>query len=177
MARRRREAEFDLPEERVFFGAPPPEGRWQCPRGEVPTVRLALTREGCAPKSSTWKLKSPQSVYVFLTEQYGCEAQEWALALGLDAAAHPIAIQEITLGGMNTTSVDPKVLFSGLLLMGASSFVFAHNHPSGNPEFSDADVQLTRALKDASRTLTIRMVDHMLITRGGYTSMVEQGLF
>lgn len=179
MGRRRfEEEEYQPPPERIVssFGATEPGDDWRCPDGGVPTVRLTLAREHCPPKRAP-KLNSPEKLYRFLVEEYGCEAQEWALVIGLTTDGKALGVQEVALGAFDATTVDPRVVFSGLLLMGATAFVFCHNHPSGSLEPSASDVALTRQLKDAGRLLSIRMLDHILVSGDGYASFLERGLF
>lgn len=107
---------------------------------------------------------------------YGCEAQEWAVVVGLDSTSQPLGIHEVAVGGLAHTSVDPKVVFAGLLLMGASSFIFFHNHPSGSTQPSAEDVNLTKQLKQVGQLMTIRMLDHIIVSSSGRTSFLAQGL-
>jgi len=68
-------------------------------------------------------------------------------------------------------------VFKGALMHSASSIILVHNHPSDDPEPSDDDLTLTRRLKDAGRLMGIEVLDHIIITRNGYTSFKEKGLW
>jgi DNA repair protein RadC len=148
----------------------------RCPGGQPPVVRLTLKKEHCVARGSSPIVKTPEAAVQFLNKFYGCEAQEWAVAIGVSNTAEVLGVLEVAVGGLSSTAVDPKVVFSGLLLMGATGFLFAHNHPSGDPEPSSYDVTLTRQLKAAADALTIRLVDHVIITGRGHTSMYQRGL-
>lgn len=59
---------------------------------------------------------------------------------------------------------------------GAKSVVFAHNHPSGNTSPSKQDIELTQHMYDSLKTLDIRLIDHIIITKNSYFSFLEEGL-
>lgn len=146
-----------------------------CPRNAPPVVRLALKREKC-PRVTREKLSTPSAIVHYLKNEYGCETQEWGVVVGLDVANQVLGIHEVALGGMSGTSVDPKVVFAGLLLMGASAFIFCHNHPSGRTDPSTDDINLTKLLLKAGEILSIRLQDHIIVSGTGFTSFVERGL-
>lgn len=141
-----------------------------CAKGKTPLFRIALAKQACitAPPDKT---ASPETISVWLKKNYRCEPQEHAVVLGMTSQMTPIGVLEVSLGGFEQTAVDPKVVFSGLLVMGATAFILAHNHPSGVSVFSQADYHLTTALKNAGKTIGIQMVDHLLLTGGTVLSM------
>jgi DNA repair protein RadC len=71
--------------------------------------------------------------------------------------------QLITLGTQNNSLVHPREVFRAAVIGGAAAIVCVHNHPSGDPSPSAADVQVTRQLREASKTLNIELVDHVII--------------
>ncbi len=177
--RRRRPSEddpYDFPEERVTLGDF--DGRKsQCSPDEVPEVRLALEKTRCLRAGRGERLTTPRAITLFLQKHYGCQAQENFLAVGLNPRSECLGVLEVATGGLDSMSVDPRVLFSGLILMGASAFVVCHNHPSGDPYPSSADVDLTKQLMRSAELLVIRMLDHVIISSSGETySMMEHGL-
>jgi len=78
-------------------------------------------------------------------------------------------------GGISGTVVDPKKIFGVALKAQASSLILAHNHPSGNPEPSEADKKLTRKLRDAGMLLDIDVLDHLIMIDDSYRSFADQG--
>ncbi len=82
----------------------------------------------------------------------------------------------ISIGGMNTTVVDPKIVFMTTLLSGAGGFVLFHNHPSGCPKPSQADIQMTKRLSDAAAIMDISLLDHIIVTDKDYFSFADDGL-
>lgn len=87
-----------------------------------------------------------------------------------------LGILEVSLGGISGTVADPKVIFAAALKGGASGIIVAHNHPSGNLTASQADIDLTRKLKEAGRFLEIPLLDHLIMTTEGYFSFADEGL-
>jgi DNA repair protein RadC len=79
------------------------------------------------------------------------------------------------MGGLNFAAVDPKMLFAGLLLIGAVSFVLVHNHPSGDLQPSAHDVEMTRQIHAAAKTLAIQMLDHIIVSGAGHYSFAAAG--
>ncbi len=82
----------------------------------------------------------------------------------------------ISLGGISGTVVDPKVVFKVALENLASGIILVHNHPSGNLKASEADVRLTKKLKEAGSLLEIPVLDHIIFTDEGYLSFMDESI-
>jgi DNA repair protein RadC len=89
--------------------------------------------------------------------------QEAFYCVYLDRKNHPLGRHLITLGTVDSTLVAPREVFRGAILAGASGLVVAHNHPSGDPSPSAADLHITRILRDASKILQIELLDHVIV--------------
>jgi len=89
--------------------------------------------------------------------------QEAFYAVYLDRKNHPIGRHLITLGTVDSTLVAPREVFRGAILASASALVVAHNHPSGDPAPSQADVRVTRALREAAKVIEIALLDHVIV--------------
>ena len=98
----------------------------------------------------------------------------WILLL--NRANRILSREQISLGGVAGTVVDAKVVYRKALEGAACSIVLCHNHPSGNLNPSQADIDLTRKLKKAGETLDIIVVDHLIVGDGGYYSFADEGL-
>ncbi|MBL4585589.1 MAG: JAB domain-containing protein, partial [Flavobacteriales bacterium] len=85
--------------------------------------------------------------------------------------------ENISKGGVSGTVVDPKVVFKLAVQYPASGIVLAHNHPSGNLKPSQADIELTKKLKQAGKALDIPVLDHLIIGEGEYFSFADEGVF
>lgn len=85
-------------------------------------------------------------------------------------------IETISIGGVAGTVVDPKVIFKKALDEQSSSIILSHNHPSGNLKPSQADIDITKKLVKAGKTLEINVLDHLIISEKGYYSFLDEGL-
>src|SRR5829696_496726 len=89
--------------------------------------------------------------------------QEAFYCVYLDRKNHPLGRHLITLGTATGTLVSPREVFRGAILANAVALCVAHNHPSGDPSPSSADVQVTRALREAAKILQIELLDHVIV--------------
>jgi len=81
----------------------------------------------------------------------------------------------VSKGGTCGTVVDPKIIFAAALKAMANSMILAHNHPSGNLQPSQADIDLTRKLRQAGKVLDIEVLDHLILApHGGYYSFADE---
>ncbi len=87
-----------------------------------------------------------------------------------------IATKILSTGSVSETAVYPREIVKAALMHDANSVIVAHNHPSGNPEPSQADLELTKNLCVALATVRIKMVDHIIAGSGIYVSFTERGL-
>lgn len=94
----------------------------------------------------------------------------------LNRANKPLGFSKLSIGGTAGTVVDTKVVFQTALKANASSIVLCHNHPSGNLKPSDADIKITKAIKEAGKIMEIPLVDHLIITDEGYFSFADEGI-
>jgi DNA repair protein RadC len=98
-------------------------------------------------------------------------------ALYLNRANKVLGYQLISLGGISGTVVDVRCIFQVALKTLSSGILIAHNHPSGNGDASDADIKITKKLKNAGTLLDITLLDHLILLPEGYTSMADEGMF
>jgi DNA repair protein RadC len=88
-----------------------------------------------------------------------------------------LGISEISTGGMAGCIVDPKIVFATALKARAPIIMLAHNHPSGNLVPSKQDIDLTKKLVLGGKLLDIAVIEHLIVTKHGYTSMARKGYF
>jgi DNA repair protein RadC len=81
----------------------------------------------------------------------------------------------ISKGGVAGTVADPKMIFKRALDELASAIILAHNHPSGNLKPSEADLQLTKKMKEAGKLLDLPILDHIIFTNHSYYSFADEG--
>ena len=87
-----------------------------------------------------------------------------------------IGISEIATGGIAGCVADPKIIFATALKARASGIILAHNHPSGNLTPSEADIAITKKMKEAGKFLEIEIMDHIIETSEKYFSFADEGL-
>jgi DNA repair protein RadC len=104
------------------------------------------------------------------------ETKEHFLAIHLDSKNRTLCLDHISSGSLNASIVHPREVFKGCLLSSAAAVLFLHNHPSGDPDPSREDLELTTRLKEAGELLGIRVLDHIVIGSGRYISLADQGL-
>ena len=98
--------------------------------------------------------------------------QEYFVVLSLDGANRLIAKRTVTVGTLTASLVHPREVFADPITDRAASIIVAHNHPSGNLQPSDADLKITTRLKEAGELLGIQLIDHIIVTKSGYKSIV-----
>lgn len=96
--------------------------------------------------------------------------------LMLNRANQVIRKERCSAGGMAGTVTDPKIIFKAALEYRASSLILVHNHPSGNTKPSEADLRITKKLKEAGALLDIPVLDHLIFTDSGYYSFADEGI-
>lgn len=121
-------------------------------------------------------LNSPGAVRDFLRLSLQSLPYEVFLGIFLNAQNRVISSDELSRGTIDQTSVFPREIVKRALAHNATAVIFAHNHPSGSPEPSQADRNLTRALSAALGTVDVRVLDHFVIAPGTILSFAEQGL-
>lgn len=93
----------------------------------------------------------------------------------MDRANNVIKKQNISKGGVSGTVADPKLIFNQALQQQASGMVLVHNHPSGNTKPSEADIKLTKKIKEGGTLLEINVLDHIIFTDHSYYSFADNG--
>lgn len=145
-------------------------------RAELTAV-LELARRALAERLKERAVfDSPDAVKHYLQLHIAARPHEVFVALFLDAQHRLIALEELFRGTLTQTSVYPREVVMHALHHHAAAVVLAHNHPSGCAEPSRADEALTQTLKTALALIDVRVLDHMIVTRGQTLSMAERGL-
>lgn len=112
-----------------------------------------------------------------------CDDKENLIAVMLTTRRTPIGFEVISNGTLDTLLVHPREVFKPAIVLSAAAIILAHNHPSGDPTPSEADVKVTRDLIRAGQLLKIEVLDHVIIGRPttdggkGWASLREMGYF
>lgn len=147
------------------------------------TAVFEIARRVLADTSEPPLLDDPDKVAAHLApEAYALRVEKcWALALG--AKHRLLRAEEVTSGTATASLLHPREVFATALRVGASAVIVAHNHPSGDPAPSKADLDMTRRLADAGKLLGVPLADHVILGRPeadptgrGRFSFAEAGL-
>jgi DNA repair protein RadC len=98
--------------------------------------------------------------------------QEYFVCLTLDGANRLIAKRVISIGTLTSSLVHPREVFAEAITDRAASIIVAHNHPSGTPEASEADREVTVRLKEAGELLGIKLIDHIVVTKSSLVQII-----
>jgi DNA repair protein RadC len=101
--------------------------------------------------------------------------QEHFLVVTLNGAHEIIRVRTVTKGTVNRSLVHPREIFIGAIRDHAAAVMVVHNHPSGNLEPSPEDREVTSRLMTAGNLLGLRLLDHVIVSKNGYWSFLEQG--
>lgn len=121
-------------------------------------------------------LKSPQAVRDYLLLKLGSLTKEVFLVLFLDTQNRLVATEEMFSGSLKETSVYPREVLKRALHHNAAAVIFAHNHPSGIAQQSQADEMITKQLKQALALVDVRVLDHFIVAGNTTLSFSERGL-
>lgn len=118
-------------------------------------------------------LRDAADVYRCVAPRLSGVAQEVVLVIGVDSRNRLLDIVEVARGGVLHVNVHPREVFRPLIRMAAAGGVLVHNHPSGDPQPSAGDRELTRQLRDAGHMLEVPLIDHVIIGNRSFRSLAE----
>ncbi|MDX1977386.1 MAG: DNA repair protein RadC [Pseudanabaenaceae cyanobacterium bins.68] len=119
------------------------------------------------------EITDPTVAVAALSHDLMWQQEERLAVLLLDNRNRMIGQKLLTIGSANETIADPKDIFREVIKSGAVKFMVAHNHPSGNLQPSQADLDLTAQLLTAATWLNLPLLDHLILGNGGYCSLRE----
>lgn len=120
--------------------------------------------------------KSSKEVFDYLYHSMRDLKKEIFKVLFLDGKNHIIDIEDLFEGTLNLSSVYPREIIKSAIKHNATALIFVHNHPSGSPEPSPSDKEITNDLIEASNTMQIKVLDHIIIGNNEYFSFADEGL-
>ena len=124
------------------------------------------------PAYKSKELTDPKKVYQLIKSKLKDYHKEHFYIIALNSRNHSIA--EVSVGSLNASIVHPREVFAEAIKNKAASVIFAHNHPSGDPEPSEEDLVITKRLVEAGKILGIEIVDHIIAGKSGYFSFKEK---
>nr|WP_163501980.1 DNA repair protein RadC [Halomonas socia] len=121
------------------------------------------------------KITQPALAFEYLQILLQDYEHEVFSAIFLDSQHRVICFGELFRGTIDSASVYPREVVKQALACNSASVILVHNHPSGDPEPSDADRRITQRLKDALGLVEVRVIDHVVVGGEGCASLVELG--
>ncbi|UDY80735.1 UPF0758 family protein [Geobacillus phage GR1] len=125
-------------------------------------------------KEDNYIVRSPEDAARYF-EDLTLENQEHFEAIYLNTKNIIISRKMIFKGSLNTSVVHPREVFREGIRLSAASLIVCHNHPSGNPDPSREDIEVTKRLAEVGRMVGIELLDHIIIGQGKYISLKEKG--
>nr|WP_302474180.1 DNA repair protein RadC [Roseococcus sp. MDT2-1-1] len=138
---------------------------------QAAALRLSERQLRDAPVLHNW-----DRLLDYLTAALSRERVEQFRVLFLDARNRLLAEEVLGTGTVNHAPVYPREIMRRAIALHATALILVHNHPSGDPTPSRADVEMTREVAEAARMLGITLHDHLIIGRGGHCSFRKEGL-
>ena len=140
-------------------------------------VELSKRLESSADEGQKPALKSPEDVVNIVRGQLKGKKKEHFLVLCLNTRNHLINCNSVSMGSLDTSVVHPREAFKEAVSSSAASVIFVHNHPSGDPEPSGEDIELTKRLAKAGEIVGIEVLDHIIVCDKSYLSLKARNLF
>lgn len=122
------------------------------------------------------KINSSKAVFKIMQPVIGDLPHEEFWVLYLNNYNKLLAKSQVSKGGLTATVVDVRLLLKKALELSSIGIIVCHNHPSGKLSPSEADKQLTKKIKNASATLDIKLLDHLIVTEKEYFSFADKGI-
>ncbi len=141
----------------------------------VAALELGRRRKEQDPEEKP-KITSSKDAFDLLKGEMMDLPKEEFWVLLMNRANRVIKKKRVSEGGVSGTVADPKIIFKLALEELASGIIVAHNHPSGNLQASQSDIDLTRKLKEAGKFLEIQLLDHIIIANQKYLSFADEGM-
>ena len=141
-------------------------------RYKLPQVRIHMVKEGKSLYSDC-PFSSPSVVYEVLAKAMRGLDRETVVCVVLDTRLNPLNFTVVSVGGINMAYVQAANVFKTALLSNGASVILAHNHPSGVPEPSTEDIELTKKIVAAGKVMYIPVLDHIICGDGSYLSLKE----
>lgn len=121
-------------------------------------------------------IERPSSAFIYLQALMGSYENEVFGSLFLDNQHRIICFEELFRGTLNVTNIHPREVVKRALAVNAAAVIFVHNHPSGEPEPSEADKKITVQLRETLNLIDVRVLDHIVVGAKACISMAERGL-
>jgi DNA repair protein RadC len=138
--------------------------------------RIYNSDEISESKNKNKLIISPRDVFKLVKSKILHYAKEHFVVLSFDSRNRFLGMDTISVGTLNANLVHPRETFESAIRRHAAQVVLAHNHPSGELEPSEDDLEITKRLVEAGKILGIELLDHIIITKDGFLSFKDKNL-
>ena len=140
-------------------------------------AEVQITYSSKIRPSDRTKIGGAKDAYEIMRHVFqNIEHREFFYALLLNRGNEVLGYYEVSKGGISGTVVDVRLIMQAAVKANCSAIILAHNHPSGSLQASDADLRITRKIKQACSVLDISLLDHLILTNYSYMSMADEGI-
>lgn len=140
----------------------------------VDIVSLKMIKESSVSYANR-RISKPDEVVdlvkIFLED---CD-REKLIVCCLNVKNEPTSISTVSIGSLNTSIVHPREVFKTAVISNSASIIIAHNHPSGDVNPSNEDINITERIKEAGNILGIKLLDHLIIGEDNFASLKDRG--
>jgi len=147
---------------------------------KIPQIEVSVKYKNPVKKSELFTIKSSYDLFELFKLLFDEGTINWteeSILLCLNRANKVLGFYKISAGGVTGTILDTKVIFTiALKTAGTVNIVIAHNHPSGNLQPSQADIDVTKKIKGVAQLLDMKLIDHLIITDESYYSFSDNGI-
>jgi DNA repair protein RadC len=140
----------------------------------VDIVSLKLVKESSLLYKER-SVRSPEDGYQLMKLFLADKDREHFIVASLDTKNQPVSINVCHIGSLNASLVHPREVMKSAILSNAASIIVGHNHPSGLPEPSREDIDVTKRLVEAGKIIGIDVIDHIIVGDETYISLKEKG--
>lgn len=139
-------------------------------------VELSRRLKETCGNEERYKVDSVHDAAKLLIDDYKLEKREHLVELILNNRREVEAKVTISIGALSQSVAGPREVYAPAIRHGAAGIILAHNHPSGNPNPSQDDINTTRRLQEVGKVIGIELLDHIILGRNSYTSLREEGI-
>ncbi len=139
-------------------------------------ARRVFTKSEIAEGAKQKEIASAQEVYKLIKSKISNYTKEHLVVLSFDTRNKFLGMDTISVGTLNANLIHPRETFDAAIRRHAAHIIVAHNHPSGNPEPSEDDLEITKRLVESGKILGIEVTDHIIVTKNDFFSFKEKKL-
>jgi DNA repair protein RadC len=121
-------------------------------------IEYDLIKEDLKP----YTISESQEIYDYIKDKFPDPMKEAAIVILVNSKNKIIAHHVVSIGTVNSSLVNPSDVLRPAILASATGIFLTHNHPSGNPTPSHADIEITKRIKEASEIMNVRFLDHII---------------